>query len=309
MSADTPVRWYSHGWNREISWKLILGILPWIPALLRPLLHVALTSVCFMAMGNERRAAARNLRRVTGRRGLAGAWLTWKLFYNFSKFMAAYIELPPWGDGSLAGRLAGGDRGPLRRELQRGRGVIVVGMHLGQWELALSALSRAGYPVTMVMRREEEEASRFAREAREAAGINVVYAGETPWMFVELLSALRRNEIVAMQGDRDMGGRSLEVSLFGGTVRIPAGPWELASASGAPLLAGVLVFEGHRSYRLVWGDPVRVAARRGAEGAQGGEEDPAALGRIMEELIRRFPDQWFNFYDLWPGEEGGSSHA
>jgi KDO2-lipid IV(A) lauroyltransferase len=308
VSKGPRDRWYTHGWNRDLSWKLILGVLPRVPLFLRPPLHHLMTSVCFLAMGNERRAARRNLERVTGKRGGASLRLTYRLFYNFSRFMVAYTELPPYGQDDMEEWIAGGPdlERALLESLAGERGVIVLGMHLGQWELSLAALARAGYPITVVMRREEEEAARFAREARRASGIRVVYAGEDPWMFVRLLVGLRRNEIVAMQGDRPLGGRNLTVSLFGAPAEIPSGPWELAAASGAPILPGVLILEGFRRYRLVCGESIRVA---GTGRGEDGETDPAVLCEAMEELIRRYPDQWFNFFDLWSrtGAEAGGS--
>lgn len=300
MTSRADARWYTHGWNRDLSWKLILGIVPRVPRALRFPLHLLITTICFLAMGNERRAAVRNLRRVTGRGGTGCLILAYRLFYNFSRFMVAYTDLPPFGDGDIDRRLVNGPQAlaALDGALSGGRGLIVLGMHLGQWELALISLAKAGHPVTMVMRREEEEASRFAREARRAAGIRVVYAGESPWMFVELLSVLRRNGIVAMQGDRSYGGRSLDVTMCGAPIRIPAGPWELASVSGAPILPGVLVFEGARKLRLVWGRRIAVAGRGG-----GGASDPSLLAAAMEDLISRYPHQWFNFFDIWQGTE------
>ncbi|HXI01767.1 MAG TPA: lysophospholipid acyltransferase family protein [Candidatus Saccharimonadales bacterium] len=298
MTSRADARWYTHGWNRDLSWKLILGIVPRVPRALRFPLHLLITTICFLAMGNERRAAVRNLRRVTGRGATRSLILAYRLFYNFSRFMVAYTDLPPFGDGNIDRRLVNGPQAlaVLDGALSGGRGLIVLGMHLGQWELALISLARAGHPVTMVMRREEEEASRFAREARRTAGINVVYAGESPFMFVELLSVLRRNGIVAMQGDRSYGGRSLDVTMCGAPLRIPAGPWELAAVSGAPILPGVLVFEGGRKLRLVWGRRIAVAGRGG-----GGASDPSLLAAAMEDLISRYPQQWFNFFDLWQG--------
>ncbi len=315
MTVETRARWHTHGWNREISWKLIVGVLPRVPAALRPPLHLALTTVCFVAMGRERRAARRNLAQVTGARGAANLALAWRLFHNFSRFMTAYVDLPPWAGATqgLEDRIDGGEWGieAVRRLLSRGRGLIVLGMHLGQWDLALIALARAGYRVTVVMRREEEEASRIADECRRAAGIRIVHAGESPWSFVELRAALGRNEIVAMQGDRDMGGRTMTVPLFGRPVRIPAGPWELASLSGAPILPGALLLRGGGHYEMAWGELIEA---RGWSGANAGDRadtpaegagDPTPLARAMESLIRRFPDQWFNFYDVWGREEVG----
>ncbi len=324
IATATRARWYTHGWNREISWRLILGILPKVPRPLRPPLHLAMSTLCFLVMGEERRAARKNLGRVTGARGPAGLTTAWRLFHNYSRFMTAYIDLPPWGDGILEQRISSADAGPtkrdtgseggaeermvgsdvglevVRRALSRGRGLILLGMHLGQWDLALIALARAGFKVTVVMRREDDDASRFAEACRRAAGIRVVHAGESPWLFVELRLALQRNEIVAMQGDRDMGGRTLPVILFGKPIRIPAGPWELASLSGTPILPGALLLRGGRGFEMMWGEPIEVGRGDGAEERSG---DPARLAGAMESLIRRCPEQWFNFYDVWDGGE------
>ncbi|PYS93156.1 MAG: hypothetical protein DMF50_13820, partial [Acidobacteria bacterium] len=80
MSRDArTVRWYTHGWNRGLSWRLILGIVPKVPRFLRPPLHALATLVCFTAMPRERRAARRNLARITGRRGLASLFLAFRL--------------------------------------------------------------------------------------------------------------------------------------------------------------------------------------------------------------------------------------
>jgi KDO2-lipid IV(A) lauroyltransferase len=300
--SDAPgaPRWYTHGWNRDLSWRLILGIIPKVPPALRPPIHLLTTLVCFAAMGRERRAVRRNLATIAGRSGIAPWWPAFRLFYNFSKFMVAYTDVRPYGDGRFLDRVQGRPRGEevLRQARAGGRGVIVLGMHLGQWDLALVALASLGVPITVVMRREDEEASRFAAEARRAAGIRVAHAGDDPLMTIDLLAALRRNEIVALQGDRPYGPVTAAARMFGRVTPLPAGPAELAAASGAPLLPAALVFEGHRRLRLVFGEPLRV--ERG--GAQDGR---AALGggvaRAMEAIIRAYPDQWFNFYDVWGG--------
>jgi len=305
MPERPGVRWYRHDWNNELSWRLILTIIPRVPAFLRPPVHFVTTLICFVKMGAERRAARRNLRRVTGRGSPFNFLLSFRLFYNFSKFMVAYTELAPYGkeDPFLRINNRDGALRSLREELARGQGVIVLGMHVGQWDLALAILSGLGFPVTVVMRREDEESARYAVAARDAAGLRVTYTGENPWLSVELRSALQRNEIVAMQGDRSYGDRTARVPLFGGPVEIPVGPWELARASGAPIVPAVLVFEGHRHYRSVFGEPIR-PAEAGSD-PEDSREGMARIAAAMESVIRRYPDQWFNFYDVWPQESRG----
>ena len=297
MEART--RWYTHGWNTDLSWRLILGIIPRVPPFLCPPFHLITTLICFAAMGRERRAVQRNFARVTGKRGAPLLLLAFRLFHDFSKFMVAYVEVPPYGRGLPERRVAGRDRAKevIAEALAEERGLIVLNMHLGQWDLALIDLAESGIPITVVMRREEEAATRWAAGARAAAGLQVIYAGESPWASVELLSRLRRNEIVALQGDRPYGGRNMAVDFFGEAAIVPTGPWDLARVSGAPVLPAALIIEGHRRFRHVMGDLLR-PGDEGAE-AEGSEAGTRRLAAAMESLIRDHPTQWFNFYDVW----------
>lgn len=307
MSEPADVRWYRHRWNTDLSWRLILRIIPRVPPFLRPPIHLVTTAICFAAMGEERRASRRNLRRVTGKKGLALFFLSFRLFYDFSKFMVVYTEAPPYGQGVPRGRVRGGAEADriIETILAEGRGLIVLNMHLGQWDLALIDLARKGIPISVVMRREDEESARYAAAARRAAGISVIHPGSSAWTSVQLLAALRRNEIVAIQGDRNYGGKSTIVSLFGGRAAVPAGPWDLARAAGAPVLPAAMIIEGHRRFRHVFGDPIRPHAPAGTgAGDDGGH---ARLASAMEEMIRRYPSQWFNFYDVWA--TGGAAVA
>src|SRR5260221_6886520 len=66
-------------------------------------------------MPRERLAARRNLERVTGRRGIGSRLLSFRLFYNFSKFMVGYTDLAPFRPEVIERR--GGGGGAARRAL------------------------------------------------------------------------------------------------------------------------------------------------------------------------------------------------
>jgi lauroyl/myristoyl acyltransferase len=296
-------RWYTHGWNRDLSWRLIHAIIPRVPRPLRPPIHLATTLLCFAAMPRERRAARRNLERITGRSGGASRLLSFRLFYNFSKFMVAYTDLLPFRPEGIESRVQ--EREKARRDLElllaEGKGLIIVTLHLGNWEVGLRLLARLGRPVHVVLRPEEAEGpARFAAAARSDRAVRVIEAGDSAWNGLELLLALRRGEVVTMQGDRAFGPQTRRVRLFGGPVDLPAGPLALAQASGAPVVLVCCAIRGHDRYRFHVESPLRPGP--GEEALHASMEDLAAR---IERVVRLYPTQWFNFYDVW--DPGGTS--
>jgi len=294
--AREDARWYTHGWNRGLSWRLIHAIVPRVPRFLRPPIHLATTAVCFVAMPRERRAARHNLEQATRRSGVASRALAFGLFYNFSKFMVGYTDLMRLPYEALQRRVEGGDeaRRLIETLLREGRGLIVLTLHLGNWEMGLLHLASLGRPVSVVLRPEDSGAAPFEEEARRRAGVHVVPAGESAWNGLDLLLALKRGEIVAIQGDRTFGPLRERASLFGAEVDLPSGPFALAQASGAPILAVCVPIRGHSRYRIVVEGPLRVGP--GAEGARAALE---SFARIVERFVSDYPTQWFNFYEVW----------
>ena len=136
------------------------------------------------------------------------------------------------------------------------------------------------------------------REAREQAGVRVLLSDSSVYWPFNMLRALRRNEIVALQLDRPLGGDGAHaVEFFGARAFFQAGPLRLARLTGAPVFSVFVVRLGPRSYRIVLGNERRV--RRAA----GVEEMDHVLGGIVAEfeaLVRQHPEQWFQFAPFWP---------
>ncbi len=302
MSPEArAVRWYTHGWNRDLSWRLIHAIIPRVPRPLRPPFHLVTSLLCFAAMPRERRAGRRNLERITGTSGPASLLAAFRLFYNFSKFMVGYTDLRPFRPEAIE-RWVEGREGATRTIaslLAEGRGLVVATLHLGNWEMGLAFLARLGRPVSLVLRPEEAGATRYEKEARDHPGVRRVAAGDSAWNGLDLLLALRRGEIVAIQGDRAFGPMTRRVTLFGAALDLPAGPFALAQAAGAPLLLVCMPIRGHWKYRLHLEGPLRVGA-----GEVAIDRAVTEFTRLVERVVARYPTQWFNFYDVWGGAGG-----
>jgi lauroyl/myristoyl acyltransferase len=186
-------------------------------------------------------------------------------------------------------------------------GFVMVTAHLGMYEVS-SMVPDPNDPRHVHLVREPEidpRAQEFIRQCvRSVEGSHYTMHFQTadPLQGMIFLDALRRREIVAMQGDRPRAGsRTVDATLFGRPIALPSGPAALARTAEAPMLPVFAIREGRRRCRVVVGPPISVPRTedRNADLAW-------AMGRValeVERAVRRAPHQWFVFRELWPDQE------
>jgi len=182
--------------------------------------------------------------------------------------------------------------------LSEGRGLVVWTAHVANTELASRLLELHGRRVNVARVVESgNPAEAQLRDLMASERLRVVDLTD-PMATVQMLHALRKGEIVAMQGDRVFGGKGVEVRFFGRPTRFPVGPFHLARAAAAPILVGLVVRTGWLRYRMLIGPTLRLDPERPRH-----EEVQGALVQavsFLEEHLTRFPSQWLNFFDFWP---------
>jgi lauroyl/myristoyl acyltransferase len=182
-------------------------------------------------------------------------------------------------------------------------GIIFVTAHIGHWEMASHLPSGELRRRVHVVREEEmdPEAQRYVEQRiRESGppGLVTHFAGDDPALGIALADALRRGEVVALQGDRPrVSGRTLTGSLFGKPMPLPVGPAALARATGVPCVPVFSFREGRFRYRLIVREPIRVPRTADREADLGRAVDRMAAE--IEWAIRQKPHQWFCFRKLW----------
>jgi KDO2-lipid IV(A) lauroyltransferase len=180
-------------------------------------------------------------------------------------------------------------------------GIVSVTAHVGNWELAGRLLAARSSRRTHVVvdPHEAPELERWVR--RDGDGVRFVpraHAG----VGVQLLAALRRGEVVALQGDRALDGRgNVWLPFFGRPAPFPLGPFVLARAAGVPVAPAFCVLDAGHRYTVRVEEPIKVDR---------GEEENAARAWVglLEGVVREHPTQWFNFFDVWrSGNDGGGA--
>src|SRR5262249_55868672 len=141
----------------------------------------------------------------------------------------------------------------MTKAARAGRGLVVVTAHLGNWELAGRMLARDGArPTHVVVEAEADPAvERFLRGGQ--ASVRFV-TRSAPTTSLALVAALRRGEIVAVQGDRALGTRGdVPHPFFGAPALFPIGPFLLARAALAPGVPALCLLQRVRRFRCVLG--------------------------------------------------------
>ena len=252
----------------------------------------------------QRRAMIeRHLRRVNP------TWPRWRLraavqdaFESYARYWVESLRLPSLSARTVAAGIEVADYEHIAAAREEGTGVILALPHLGGWEWAGRWLADRGNPVTVVVERiEPPELFDWFAELRAKLGMTVVGLGADAGRAT--LQALKRNEIVCLLSDRNIGGGGVDVEFFGERTKLPAGPATLALRTGAPILPVAVYFtrrvDGHQG--LV--RPPLAAERRGSL-----REDVSritqCLAAELEHLIRRAPEQWHLFQPNWPSDPG-----
>jgi KDO2-lipid IV(A) lauroyltransferase len=260
----------------------------------------AIAAIIFMLVGRNRRGAIANMERILGVRGAPAAAAALRMFAEFAHCMTETMEC--YGPRPKPLRLQVSARNALVDALDDGRGAVVVTGHFGNWDVAAKTLSDYGRPVSLVMAREANATTHeYVRQARDRAGVRVIYSDSSVFSSLNVIRALRRNEITAIQLDRASGTSGMRpIPFFGAPAPFPSGPFVLARLSGAPLIPVFIPRLGTRHYAVRVGGSFTLPREA---------RDAHALERVMTEVVgefetvvRLFPTQWFQFAPFWPAD-------
>lgn len=300
-SAQPPGRSFRHRFEGPFFRRLMLGGIRYIPPAVKRLIVPMWGSLFYAILPTARQAALRNLDQVLGpappwtryRRGLA-------LFHNYAQMLAdsyaLHQGLPLDFDVSSFGRHH------LLDAVAAGRGAIAATGHLGMWQVGPFLAEWRGLPQFYLAMAAEPNPMVQQFEQRFRDRFRIIYTTESPFSVLKLASVLREGAIVGMQVDRHLGGHAMAVPFCGRTAWFPTGPATLARATGAPLVPSFFVVEpalpGQRRRLSHYLDPaiaVPQTADRGADIALATQQ----LVASYERMVRRFPTQWYQFFDFF----------
>ncbi|MHB1040793.1 MAG: lysophospholipid acyltransferase family protein [Desulfobacteria bacterium] len=289
-AAGAATRTYRHGLARPSFYKFGYSLGKWLPRGVLFVLADILADATYWTNAEPARNLQANLRSVFPRRSEREVReLSKRIFRNFARNLVDYGRFHTITDEALD-RLLPSIRHLhfLEESFAKGKGVILVTGHIGNWELGALFFGRLGFKINVVTIPEGKERIDSIRGAyRMRQDIHTIVVDGSPFSSLEIVAALRRGEIVAMLVDRWEGTDGVPAKFFGADHRFPRGPFALSRATGAPILPAFIVRDGN-AYRGVIDPPFFMDEREDEAGA-------LRLSESLERMIRACPDQWYNF--------------
>jgi phosphatidylinositol dimannoside acyltransferase len=258
--------------------------------------------VCAVTLSKRRAVLSSNLRRVLG--PSAGDRELKKSarqgFISYGWYWAESLRLEATTPEELEACVSFEGLEHLERALEQGRGVVFAVPHLGNFDVGAARMAAIGYPLTVVVEPvEPPELFEWFCRLRQRGGMRTVPLG--PTVTSTVIEVLRANGLVALVCDRDLGGRGVEVELFGAPTTLPGGPATLALRTGAALLPAAAYDEPGGRHRVVIRPPVDTSRQGSVERDVG--RITRGLACELERIIRVAPEQWHVFQPCWPRTE------
>ena len=257
------------------------------------------TAYFLVRRGPERRASRAYLGRVLGR---PPTWL--ELARHFHAFASVTLDRVFFLTGNLQRfdiRLIGLD--DLHRAMDLGRGVLLIGAHVGSFDaLRAASTQRPDVTVRVVLDAEHSPAlSAILRQLNPAIAAGIINPRQDGTaVALEIGAALNAGALVTMLADRGRpGNATARVRFLGDEAEFPTAPWQIAAALHVPIVLCVGLYRGGNRYDLHF---ETVTDKLVIDRRQRQQQLRVVVQQFADRLaalVRAAPYNWFNFYDFW----------
>jgi len=227
-----------------------------------------------------RRAAAEMVR------GHSSAW------FDF----LAFASRPPQESAMLVESVVGFSR--LVEGRLKGKGVLLMTAHLGNWEIGGLMLAQVKQPIHVVLVPDMFSGVESVRRRLHAqSGVTEIPVDRSFVPTLSVLRALDDNAVVAMQGDRDFDNTGVAVPFFEREAYFPRGPLRVAMATGATVLPAFIMRVPDGRYRAIIEEPLKIDRTADRDAAL--VRNLTRYVAVLESYVRAYPEQWYCFYPFW----------
>ncbi|HEY2547434.1 MAG TPA: lysophospholipid acyltransferase family protein [Candidatus Acidoferrum sp.] len=180
---------------------------------------------------------------------------------------------------------------------RRGKGVLYLTGHIGAWELSSFAHALYGHPLHYMARPlDNRRLDALVNQYRCASGNMPIFKNESARVMLRILKDSGTVGILADQNTMPEEGAF--VDFFGKSACTTTGIARVALHTGAAVVPGYAYWDDSiRKYRLRFEPPVELI--RTGDTERDVVENTQRFAKVIEEIIRKHPDQWVWIHKRW----------
>ncbi len=245
-------------------------------------------------LGKYRRLALHNLTIAFGREKSCAELrqLSRRHFATLGANLLCSLKFSSMSIEQIAARVTVANEGVVHAEFRAGRGVAILLTHIGNWELSAQVVPREFHYIRSSTVY-QPLGNRFIDAAvqRQRARLDVTLFDRRAG-FQGPIELLRAGGLVGILADQHAGDHGLWTPLFGRLASTTPLPALIAKRTRSALIGAAVYTVGHARWRMEFTPPIE------CEGVSV-EAITARVNTMVEQLIRRAPEDWFWVHNRW----------
>ncbi len=230
------------------------------------------------------------------------------LFYSYKHFISfantLIDKLAAWAGAISLADVEYHGRDQLLAETKKGRGVVLLGSHLGNLEVSrvIAYLDKDIIINVLVHTKHAEKFNRLLNQCSSKSSLNLIQVTEiTAATSILLSDKIDNGELVIIAADRTPVGHSqrlVKVDFLGAKALFPQGPFILASLLKCPVYT-MFCLKRHCKHVIYFDyfSGVLKFPRKNREQAM--QQTIQQYAERLQYYCLQEPLQWFNFFDFW----------
>ena len=255
-----------------------------------------LGTLVFKVWRKRRQITIQNLTKAFPDKNQAKIWnIAINVYRNIGKTLIEFIRAGVWSKEQLFKQVSFEGREYLDGALAKGKGVVLLSAHFGNWELLGIALSAAGYKVNVLARPLDNPLlDKVVNGIRRKFGTWIIANSNS---IKDVIRVLHKNETIGILMDQNLYENATFVDFFGDlAATTPIIPL-LAQKTGAAVIPIRILRLKNNQLQVIVEPEVIFQANPDRE--EFVRNNTRYCNEVLEQWIRQDPEQWFWVHNRW----------